>query len=74
MPSVVDLVEQIPAGLLHVTLTGNAACNQVIMVVILEWVITEVTGVDQSSATVIITGLVLLTHHSLLVDRDLLHS
>ena len=66
--TVVLAEEQIPAGTLHVTLTLSVVRNQHQIMLTSRWVITLVTGEDQSSATVTISGLVLPMHHSLLVD------
>jgi len=67
---VVREVKQRLVGLLFVTQPTNVAVKVLIMVVTLEWVITVVTGVDLHSATVIISGLVPLMHHSLQVDLE----
>ena len=70
MQLVVREVKQRLVGLPFVTQPTSVAVKVLIMVVTLEWVITVVTGVDLHSATVIISGLVPLMHHSLQVDLD----
>ena len=70
MQLVVREVKQRLVGLLFATQPTSVAVKVLIMVVTLEWVITVVTGVDLHSVTVIISGLVLLMHHSFQVDLD----